>query len=214
MISASVTLHGYRYSVYTRIARLALAAKAVPFTEVDVDPFADPAAVIAAGHPFARVPILEHGTLRVYETAAITTYIDAAFDGPPLMPQAPSAQARAAQVIAVVDSYGYRPMVRQVFAHAVFRPALGLGGDPQEIADGLAASAPVLAALNDLAQTGEVLTGPLTRADIHLAPMMAAFTVHQAAAEQLTHHKALWAWWQQIARHPALIASDPGLPSP
>lgn len=186
----------------------------MPFREVDVDPFADPAAAIVAGHPFARVPILDHGDTRVYETAAITTYIDAAFDGPPLTPDTPIAQARAAQVIAVTDSYGYRPMVRQVFAHAVFRPALGLASEQEEIAGGLKDSAPVLAALNDLARTGDVLGGPLTRADLHLAPIMACFTRHPGAADLLNRYPALANWWRQIAAHPALIASDPGLPSP
>ena len=37
----SLVLHGYHYSVYIRIARLALAEKGVAYERVEVNPFAD-----------------------------------------------------------------------------------------------------------------------------------------------------------------------------
>ena len=36
-----VTLHGYKYSVYLRIARMVLAEKNVAYTQVEFDPFAE-----------------------------------------------------------------------------------------------------------------------------------------------------------------------------
>ena len=57
----TLVLHGYRYSVYNRIARLALAEKGVAYDRVEVNPFAaDRPAAYLALHPFSRVPALVH----------------------------------------------------------------------------------------------------------------------------------------------------------
>src|SRR5215472_9989752 len=135
----SLVLHGYHYSVYNRIARLALVEKGVPYQQVEVNPFAPdvPAAYLAL-HPFGRVPTLVHDGFALYETQAITRYIDRAFAGPSLQPAGPKALARMDQIIAVVDAYAYWPLVRQVFSHAVFGPRLGRPTNRDEIARGLA----------------------------------------------------------------------------
>src|SRR5260221_817204 len=141
----ALILHGYRYSVYQRIARLTLAEKGVSYQQVEVNPFAPdvPTAYLAL-HPFGRVPALVHDGFALYETAAITRYIDRAFAGPALQPADPRALARMDQIIAVVDAYGYWPLVRQVFSHRVFRPRAGQPTDDGEVAKGLAASVKVL----------------------------------------------------------------------
>src|SRR5436190_22831101 len=109
----AVVLHGYRYSVYVRIARLALAEKAVAYDRVEVNPFApDVPASYLALHPFGRVPTLVHDGFTLYETGAIIRYIDRAFPGPALQPTEPKALARMDQAIAIVDAYGYWPVVR------------------------------------------------------------------------------------------------------
>ena len=41
---------------------------------------------VAAIHPFKLVPCMRHGDLALAESRAICTYIDQAFDGPPLVP--------------------------------------------------------------------------------------------------------------------------------
>ena len=134
-----LVLHGYRYSVYVRIARLALAEKGVAYDRVEVNPFAPdvPAAYLAL-HPFGRVPTLVHDDFALYETGAITRYLDRTFAGPALQPRSPRALARMDQIIGVVDSYGYWPLVRQVFSQRVFRPAIGQPADEAEVGRGLA----------------------------------------------------------------------------
>ena len=91
----ALVLHGYRYSVYLRIVRLTLAEKGVAYDRVEVNPFASdvPAAYLAL-HPFGRVPTLVHDGFVLYETGAITRYIDRAFPGPPLQPGDARALAR------------------------------------------------------------------------------------------------------------------------
>jgi len=204
----SLVLHGYRYSVYVRIARLTLAEKGVAHDRVDVNPFApDVPASYLALHPFGRVPTLVHDGFALYETGAITRYIDRAFPGPALQPADPQALARMDQTISIVDSYGYWPMVRQVFSHRVFRPRMGQPADEVEIERGLASSAKVLAALEPLVDDG------VTLADLHLGAMMAYFVQAPEAAMALRQYPRLAAWWAQLSRRPSFAATDPGLPT-
>jgi len=210
-----LVLHGYRYSVYVRIARLVLAEKGVAYDRVEVNPFAEdvPADYLAL-HPFGRVPTLVHDKFVLYETGAIARYIDRAFPGPALQPPEPHALARMDQVIGVVDAYGYWPMVRQVFSHRVFRPAVGRPTDAAEVAQGLATSAKVLAALEALASSEAFLVGPeASLADFHLGAMMAYFTAAPEGADLLTRHPRLAGWWQRLSQRPSIAATDPGLPT-
>ena len=113
----SVTLHGAAYSVYVRIVRLALAEKGVAHDHEEVDIFAagGPPPEHLVRHPFGKIPTLSHDGFTLFETAAICRYIDEAFDGPPLLPRDARGRARAAQVIGLLDAYGYRAMVWDVY---------------------------------------------------------------------------------------------------
>lgn len=211
----ALVVHGYRYSVYVRIVRMVLAEKHLAYAHREVNPFAAnvPADYLAL-HPFKRVPTLMHGDFALYETAAIARYLDEAFAGPALQPTTPQARARMAQIIAIIDSYGYWPMVRQVFSQRVFAPAQGNTPDETMIADGIAKSHHVLAALEALAGDGGPLVGGTgwSLADLYLAPMMAYFTAAPEGAAALAPYKTLAAWWSIMRVAPSLTATDPGLP--
>jgi glutathione S-transferase len=210
----TLTLTGYRHSIYTRIARMALLSKGVAFVEVEVNPFAPPLPDGYA-HPFGRVPVLTHGSFTLFETSAITRYVDLAFPGPPLMPAAPQAAARAQQVISIADAYAFRPLVLQVYAHRVFRPFEGLAPDEAQIAQGLAAVPTVLAALDDIAREGLALTGrDITLADCHLAPMLGAFTAAVEGEALLSQHSSLGRWWAGVREHPGFVYSGRPLSGP
>lgn len=208
---SGLTLHGFRYSVYVRAARLALEERGLGYEMNEVNPFADAPALNP--HPMNRIPVLDHGSFRLFETGAILTYIARAFPGPPLIPEDPAAQARMQQVQGITDAYAYWPMVRQVYSAGVFAPALGRDRDGETVAKGLAAAAPVLAMLEDIAAEGRVLDGAgLTLADLHLAPMVAAFTAAPEGYRALAARPALHRWWQAMVRRDSLAATDPGLP--
>ncbi|HEX8224648.1 MAG TPA: glutathione S-transferase family protein [Allosphingosinicella sp.] len=205
-----VQLHGWRYSVYTRIARLALLSKQVGHETVEVDPFGGLPADYLTLHPFGRVPLLAHGAFRLFETGAITRYVDRAFPGPSLQPEGAAALARMDQVISAVDCYAYWPMVRQVSSHAFFRPLFGEPSNRAEIDAGLEASRTVLAFLDQVAGEGLVLGGrDLTLADCHLAPMIDYFVRAEEGKAALSRHRALQGWWERTALLDVLKATDP-----
>lgn len=211
----SVTLRGYRYSVYNRIARVVLHEKGVAYETDEIDPFAPNVSEdYLVRHPFGRVPVLSHGEFDVFETCAISWYVNAAFAGPELMPTKAETLARVTQVVSIVDSYVYRPMVRQVFAHRVFRPAVGELADEAEIAAGVDASHTVLGALNNIAKEGRVLDGQsFTVADCQLAPMIAYFVQAREGASALKAYSKLAEWWATVSQRESLQATEPGLPS-
>lgn len=209
-----ILLRGYRYSVYTRIVRVALVEKGLSHEAEEIDPFSLPVpADHLTRHPFGLVPVLSHGTFDIYETAAIVRYVDAAFPGASLVPAVTPALARATQVVSIIDSYGYRPMIRQVFAHRVFRPAVGEKPDEGAVEAGLKAAATVLLALDRIAEEGLVLNGEtFSIADCHLGPMIAYFVMAPEGYAALSRYPALAGWWEKTRARTSLVLTDPGLP--
>ena len=210
----AVELHGYQYSVYTRIARIALAEKNVNYTRIEVDPFQKYVPEqYRAMHPFLRVPTLIHDDFILYETSAITRYVDDSFSGPLLQPNNSRERARMSQIISVIDNYGYWPMVRQVASHRVFRPRIGERTDEKEVQRGLKASARVLDAIEGLFTGRQFLVGThLSLCDIHLAPMIAYFAMTAEGVATLSGRRRLSRWWTYMQEHPSVVATDPGLP--
>ncbi|PWG01941.1 glutathione S-transferase family protein [Sphingosinicella humi] len=205
-----VHLHGYRYSVYNRVARLALLLKKVEHQTIEVNPFAELSEAYLMLHPFGRVPVLTHGAFKLFETSAITRYVDRAFKGRALQPETAAALARMDQVIAAIDAYAYWPMVRQVASHAFFRPYFGEQSSREEVDAGLEASKTVLAFLDVVAGEGEVLTGrDITLADCHLAPMMDYFVRAEEGKAALSPHLALQRWWDRVSVLDILRVTDP-----
>ena len=182
----------------------------VSFDTVEANPFADPPNGGSALHPFGRVPTLVHDDFVIFETSEITRYIDREFAEGELTPRTAQAQARMDQVIAIVDNYGYIPMVRQVFAHAIFRPWEGERPDPSQISDGIVAARPVLTALDQIAAEGLVLNGTgITLADCHLAPMISYFSQADQGHLAMQDMPALSQWWNTVRQSPSFIVTQP-----
>jgi glutathione S-transferase len=216
MTSKTLILHGYRYSVYVRIVRLVLAEKGVAYERAEVNPFAtDVPADYLRLHPFGRVPTLVHDGFALYETGAITRYVDHAFPGPALQPADAKRRARMDQIMGVVDAYAYWPLVRQVFVHNVMRPHMGTEADAAELEKGLVASAKALDALENLAAADSWLTGAeISLADFHLGAMVAYFAQSPRGAELLAVRPRLAGWWRRLGTRPSFAATEPGLPAP
>ncbi len=210
---ADPVLYGAAYSVYTRIARLALVEKGVAYRlhEIDIFDPAGPPADYRRRHPFGKIPAFSHDGLELFETAAICRYVDEALPGPALQPADPRGRARVAQLVGILDAYGYRPMVWDVYVERMRKPAQGVPTDAERLAGGLAATERCLAVLGDLMGAGPWLAGPaLSLADLHAAPMAAYLRAAPEGAELLGRHPRLAAWWDRIAERPSMRAT----PSP
>lgn len=214
--SMTIELHGYQYSVYAWIARFALHEKGIDYRWVEVNPFAaDVPADYLALHPFCRVPTLVDGDFTLYETTAITRYVDEAFDGPALQPSAPRDRARSHQILSIVDSYVYWPLVRQVFSHGVMAARIGRPSDASEYQKGLASAPRILRALDRLVgSNGFLVSDAVILADIHLAPMMSYFTSADDGLDLLRQCDRLCDWWSKISARRMFLDTKPTLPEP
>jgi glutathione S-transferase len=188
---------------------MVLHEKSVPYTHIETNPFDETG---PNPHPFGRVPLLTHGDFTLYETRAITHYINGAFSGPNLCPTDCRARAQLEQVLSILDNYAYWPLVRQVFSQRIFAPFLGDTSNKAEIAAGLAAAQPVLRELDSIAAQGHILAGPnLSLADCHAAPILAYFDAAPEGRAALKQVPTLAARLATITQYPSFIAAHPPL---
>jgi glutathione S-transferase len=204
----AVELFGLERSIYTRIARLALEEKGVAYTLHEVEIFG-PSGVPEAHrlrHPFGRIPVLRHGDFELYETAAITRYVDEAFDGPALQPSEPAQRARMNQLIGLLDAYAYQPMVWGVFVQRVRRPLQGEAADEAKIAQSIEQSRTCLQAVIRLAAFEPFLVSrSISLADLHAAPMLRYLSLAPEGKALLDQHHALTTWLQSMLARPSLL---------
>lgn len=206
----SVTVYGASYSVYVRIVRIALHEKGVPYNLVPVDVFSDEGVPPEhlARQPFGRIPAFEHDGFALYETSAITRYVDEAFSGPPLQPRALRDRARMNQIVAMLDNYAYLPMVWDVYVQRM--EASGNEAiDEARIAGGLEKARLFLGALSSLVGTGNWLCGPEpSLADFHAAPMFGLFTEAPEGAALIREFPSIQAWWERSKVRPSFLAAS------
>lgn len=208
-------LFGASYSVYTRIARLTLLEKGVThqFEETDIFAEAGPSRTYLDRQPFARIPALEHDGFSLYETVAIAHYVDEAFPGPLLQPFDPARRARIRQIIGILDAYGYRAMVWDVFVERIRKPPQGQAPDEARIAAGLTRTENCLAAIEAIMDGAPWFAGPGERptlADLHAAPMIAYLRAAPEGLALLRRHPRMETWWERMAGRDSMLAT----PSP
>ncbi|MCP4875939.1 MAG: glutathione S-transferase family protein [Gammaproteobacteria bacterium] len=194
---AMIKLLGLRISVYTRIASLALEEKGVDYELEEVDIFADngPPEEYLAHNPFGTIPSLIHGDFYLYETGAITRYIDETFPGVALQPARSAQRARMNQIISILDCYTYKPMVWDIYVQRIVVAEGGGKTDEALIASALPTSQNALQQLDELREDNEFLTGEVvTLADLHAYPILRLFVETPEGQAMLDSFPRLQQW--------------------
>lgn len=194
-------LFGPSYSVYVAIAKIVLAEKGVDYDQVEFDVFDRtrwPADWLQR-HPFGQVPAFEHDGFCLYETRAITRYIDEAFEGPGLQPDDARGRARMEQAISVLDGQGYRPMVWGVYVERVSRGKTG-ESDEAAIAAALPKAERCLGALAALLGERAFFGGKnFSLADAQAAPMFDYFVRAAEGKDLMPAQPTLQDWWERVS---------------
>lgn len=202
---------GAPYSVYVRTVRLTLEEKGVEYELVPVDIFVSGEAVSEhkKRHPFGKIPAFNHAGFRLYESGAITRYVDEAFPGPRLQPGDPRGRARMNQIISILDNYAHRTLVWDIYVERVSRPASGVAADEQRIADALPKAEVCLSALSELMGESAWLAGPsITLADLHAAPMFRVFRLAPEGARLVARKDGLTRWWERVSTRPSFLRTQ------
>jgi glutathione S-transferase len=206
---------GADYSVYVRSVRLALEEKGIDYELEPVDVFAasGPPASHLERQPFGRIPAFEHGDFRLYETGAITRYIDEAFAGPRLQPIDLRHRARMNQIVSIADSYLYPTLVWGIYVEQVSKPRDGISPDAARLASALAKAPVCLQAVAELMGDALWLAGPaLSLADLYVAPMLHYFLMSPQGSEMMRAHDNLSAWWSRMDSRPSMARTRPAAP--
>ena len=201
---APVTLYGASYSVYTRIARLAMEELGLAYDLEELDIFDKetlPADYLER-HPFSKIPALEHEGFRLFEADAIVRYVlDLAGNGE-LLPQDPRERARCLQVQRIVDNYAYPTLVWGVFVEERER-----GQEGQLAPEVVERAGLVLKVLRDLQAGPWFLGDHVTLADLWLAPVLVYFRMAPTGRALLSEVPALVTWLEAVQARPSMQAT-------
>jgi len=207
-----VKLYGAAWSVYVRIARLALEEKQVDYRLVEVDVFARTGVLqeYLKRHPFGRIPSFEHGNFHLYETGAIVRYIDEAFPGCKLQPTDPETRAGMNQIVGILDAYAYQTLVWDIYVERVVSAREGRSADEHKVASALPRAAVCLSELTRLSDDEEsMIGGGVTLADLYAAPIFACFMQAPEAVYLMDGCEKLIDRWQQFASRASMSRTQP-----
>ncbi|PST24705.1 glutathione S-transferase family protein [Mesorhizobium plurifarium] len=205
-------LFGADYSVYVRIVRLVLVEKGIDYELVPVDIFRGdgPPADYLERQPFGRIPAFEHEGFSLYETGAITRYVDDVFEGRKLQPSDPRERARCNQLLSIADNYAYPAMVWGIYVERVSKPARGDVADEAAISAALLKARICMGAISGIMGTAPWLAGEaMSLADLYLTPIFDYVLKAPEGQEMLRQHENLEAWWARMSVRPSVKETQP-----
>jgi glutathione S-transferase len=202
-------IHSIPGSPFGRAVLIALEEKSAPYRLVPLALGSHRAPEHLARHPFGRVPVLEHGDFRLYETQAIIRYVDRVLSTPSLTPVQPQAAARMDQLMNINDWYLFQGVANVIAFQRIVRPRLT--GMPPDEADIAAAMPKARAVFDELAlQLGNsrfFVGETLSLADVLLAPQL-DFLKATPEWEALTaEHLNLVKWLERMNERSSMAAT-------
>jgi len=202
-------IHAIPGSPFSRSALIALEEKGAHYRIAAVTAGSLRAPEHLSLHPFGRVPILDHGDFRLYETQAILRYIERVLPEPALTPSDAQAAARMDQLMNINDWYLFHGVSNVIVFQRIVGPrVLGLTTDEAAITAALPKARMVFDVLAGQLGSKPFLVGDrLTLADILIAPELDMFR-ETPEWEPLTRpHANLRNWIARMAERPSMAAT-------
>ena len=196
-------------SPFGRAVLVTLEEKAAPYRLVPVGPGSLRTPQHLSRHPFGRVPVLQHGDFRLYETQAILRYLDRALAEPALTPADPRRAARMDQLMNVNDWYLFHGVANVIGFQRIVGPRLmGLTPDEAAILAAMPKARTVFAELAALLGEQPYFTGDsLTLADLLLAPQLDFLQKTPEWEELSAGHANLGRWLARMQARPSFLAT-------
>ncbi|MDO8410046.1 MAG: glutathione S-transferase family protein [Phenylobacterium sp.] len=201
---ATLIFHSMAGSAYLWTAMLAADEKGIDY---ELNPLVLGSEAHLRLHPFGKMPVMQHGEVILYETLAITHYIDRAFEGPPLQPHDALGQAEVLRWISLVNAYVF-PIMNRFMKERLVRPNWGFEVDQDFLQ---AARDPLrlqMRLIGEAAADGGYLVGrQLTLADAFLLPHLLFFGRTSEGAALLEATPAAKAWLERMISRPSYVGS-------
>jgi len=194
-------------SVYVRIVRLLLeeAAAAYDLKSVDIFNGENQAPEYLAKNPFGKVPTFEVDGAFIYETTAITGYLDAVLANHKFSPSDPLLQARMRQVMGIVDSHLYTPAIGSIAIQRLIVPSQGGTTDEGKVKEAIAPVKKALEAIESLTVGAPYLLGhEISIADLYLIPVFTYLSQTPEYNVTTAQTPKLRAWWNEVSQRPSV----------
>lgn len=192
-----------------RTVLVALEEKGAAYRFAPVAPATLRAPAHLARHPFGRVPVMDYGDFRLYESQAILRYIDRALPGLALTPAHPEAAGRMDQLMNVNDWYLFQDVANVIGFQRIIVPRLrGLAADEDAIAAAMPRADVVFDELSRQLSDKLFFVGDaLSLADVILAPQLDFFRETPEWKPLTVKNANLRAWLERMNARPSMGAT-------
>lgn len=191
-------VYGLTASTYVRTVRLLLEEIGAEYTIQSVNIFngENQTAAYLAKHPFGKVPTLDVDGELLYETAAITQYLDTVLANHKYSPAEPMPQARMRQIMGIIDGYLYPPAIGTIVIQRLTGKI-----DEAKLNAAIAPAKQALEAIESLVTPAPYLLGSdITVADFYLIPLFVYLATTPEFAPLTAQTPKLLAWWEMASQ--------------
>ena len=156
------------------------------------------------------MPAMKHGERTLFESRAITRYIDEAFDGPPLMPRDPWAAAQAEQWLAYVATSVDKAVIRELVYAYFFSTKPDKSPDRDVIDRASKRIERQFAALGNAVEKTGFLTGDFFGlADMYAMPIIGQSRVTSEGKAAMEKAPSLLAYYEKHKSRPSFAETAP-----
>jgi glutathione S-transferase len=201
----NLTVYGTPVSTYVRTVRLLLEEVGADYTLKGVDIFSgeSQSAEYLAKNPFGKVPTLEVDGELLYETTAITDYLDTVLADNKFSPSAPMQSARMRQIMAIIDSYLYPNAILTIVIQRLIVPTQGGKTDEDKVKNAVAPAKTAAEAIESLTVGSPYLLGSeVSIADFYLIPVFIYLSQTPEFETITAQTPKLLAWWDEVSQLP------------
>ncbi len=202
---SKLLIYGLTASTYVRTVRLLLEEIGAEYTLKSVNIFngESQSPEYLAKHPFGKVPTLEVDGELLYETAAITEYLDTVLAERKFSPAEPMLQARMRQIMAIIDSYLYAPAIGTIVIQSLIVPSQGGKTDDAKVKNAIAPTQTALKAIESIATDSQYLLGDnVSIADFYLIPIFVYLAQTPEFDVVTAETPKLRTWWDKASQLP------------
>ena len=201
-------IHGVPGSPFVRAVLLDLEEKGLSWRLQPLGPGESRSPEHLARHPFGRIPVVDHGDFRLYETQAVLRHVERLHPEPSLAPADPRRAARMDQLMGVNDWYLMAHVGVPIMFPRVVAPRIGFAADASGVADALPRAKVCIDEVARLHGGQPFLTGEtLSLADLMIAPQLSLLVECEEGRGLMAPHPALGAWLDRMEARPSMIAT-------
>lgn len=204
---AKPTVYGTPRSTYVRTVRLLLESAGADYNLKEIDIFngENKSAEYLAKNPFGKVPTLEVDGELLYETTAITDYLNTVFAGNKFSPSNLLHQARMRQIMAIVDSHLYPAAILSIVIQRLIVPSQGGKTDEDNVKNAVAPAQTAVEAIESLTVGSPYLLGSeISIADFYLIPVFTYLSQTPEFDSITAQAPKLRTWWDEVTKLPTV----------